>query len=78
MSQKQLIERGMNVVAGLNLGDKHRVVCLIDLDGKVVERKKLRTSPAAFERYFGGWAGMRVVFEAPSGWQSWGCACPRC
>ena len=54
----------MNVVAGLDLGDKHSFVCLIDLDGKVVERKKLRTSPAAFERYFGGWVGMRVVLEA--------------
>ena len=56
----------MNVVAGLDLGDKHSFVCLIDLDGKVVERKKLRTAPASFERYFGGWVGMRVVFEAGS------------
>ncbi len=44
-------------MAGLDLGDKHSFVCLIDLDGKIVERKKLRTSPTAFERYFGGWAG---------------------
>ena len=64
LPKKQLIEQGMNVVAGLDLGDKHSFVCLVDLDGKVVERKKLRTSPAAFERYFGGWAGMRVVGEA--------------
>ena len=65
LSQKQLIEQGMNVVAGLDLGDKHSFVCLIDLDGNVaVERKKLRTSLAAFERYFSGWVGMRVVFEA--------------
>ena len=42
LSKKQLIERGMNVVAGLDLGDKHSFVCLIDLDGKVVERKKLQ------------------------------------
>ena len=50
MSQKQLIEQEMNVAVGLDLGDKHSFVCLVDLDGKVVERKKLRTSPAAFER----------------------------
>ena len=41
-SKQQLIEQGMNVVAGLDLGHKHSLVCLIDLDGKVVERKKLR------------------------------------
>ena len=64
LSKKQRIEQGMNVVAGLDLGDKHSFVCLIDLDGNVVERKKLRTSLAAFERYFGEWAGMRVVWEA--------------
>ena len=64
VSKQQLIEQGMNVVAGLDLGDKHSFVCLIDLDGNVVERKKLRTSLAAFERYFGEWAGMRVVWEA--------------
>ena len=66
LSKKQLIERGIDVVAGLDLGDKHSFVCLIDLDGKLVERKKLRTSPAAFERYFRAWAGMRVVFETGS------------
>ena len=54
------------MVAGLDLGDKHSFVCLIDLDGKVVERKKPPRSPAAFERYFGAWAGMRVIFEASS------------
>ena len=64
LSKQQMIEQGMNVVAGLDLGDKHSFVCLIDLDGNVVERKKLRTSLAAFERYFGEWAGMRVVCEA--------------
>ena len=64
LSKQQMIEQGMNVVAGLDLGDKHSFVCLIDLDGNVVERKKLRTSLAAFERYVGEWAGMRVVCEA--------------
>ena len=64
LSKQRMIERGMNGVAGVDLGDKQNFVCLIDLDGRVVERKKLRTSPAAFERYFGEWAGMRVVLEA--------------
>ncbi len=64
VSKQKMIEQGLNVVAGVDLGDKHSQVCLIDLDGKIVERTKLRTSPAALERYFGGWAAMRVVLEA--------------
>ena len=62
--QQEMIEQGMNVVAGLDLGDKHSHVCLLDLDGEIVERKRLRTNLKAFERYFGTWAAMRVVFEA--------------
>ena len=64
VSKQKMIEQGLNVVAGVDLGDKHSHVCWIDLDGNIVERKKLSTSPAAFERYFGGWAAMRVVLEA--------------
>ncbi len=64
VSKQKMIEQGLNVVAGVDLGDKHSHVCLIDLDGKIVERTKLRTSPAALESYFGGWAAMRVVLEA--------------
>ena len=63
-SKRKMIEQGLNVVAGVDLGDKHSHVCVINLDGEIVERKKLRTSPAALERYFGGWAAMRVVLEA--------------
>ena len=63
-SKRTMIEQGLNVVAGVDLGDKHSHLCLIDLDGNIVERKKLRTSPAAFERSFGGWAAMRVVLES--------------
>ena len=62
--KRKMIEQGMNVVAGLDLGDKHSHVCLIDLDGRIVESRKIRTSGPALEKYFSAWAGMRVVFEA--------------
>ncbi len=52
------------MVAGVDLGDKHSQLCLIDLDGNIVEHKKLRSSPVAFERYFSGWTRLRVVLEA--------------
>ena len=64
VSKRKMIEPGLHVVAGAGLGDKHSHLCLINLDGDIIERTKLRTSPAAFERYFGGWASMRVVLEA--------------
>ena len=42
----------MNVVAGLDLGDKHSHVCLIDLDGRIVESRKIRTRQAALDKHF--------------------------
>ena len=64
VSKRMMIEQGMNMVAGLDLGDKYSHVCLIDLDGRIVESKKIRTSAPALEKYFSGWTAMRVVFEA--------------
>ena len=54
----------MNVVAGLDLGDQYSHVCLLDLEGNIVERVRVRTTVQQFEKYFGAWASMRVVFEA--------------
>ncbi len=62
--QREMIEQGMNVVAGLDLGDQYSHLCLLNLDGAIVERVRLRTNVKAFEKYFGEWASMRVVFEA--------------
>ncbi len=64
VSKRKMIGQGLNVVAGVDVGDKHSQLCLIDLDGNIVERKKLRSSPAAFDRYFSGWTRLRVVLEA--------------
>ena len=64
VSQRERMEQNLHLVAGLDLGDKHSHVCLMDLDGQVVERKKIRTSIEALEAYFAPWARMRVVFEA--------------
>jgi len=64
VSKRMLIEKGMNMVAGLDLGDKYSHLWLLDLDGRVVESKRIRTSAPALEKYFSVWAAMRVVFEA--------------
>ena len=43
-----MIEQGLHVVAGVDLGDKHSHVCLIDLDGNIAERG--RESSLSFAR----------------------------
>ena len=62
--QREMIEQGMNVVGGLDLGDRHSQLCLLDLEGNIVERHRIRTNLEAFEKFFGAWASRRVVFEA--------------
>ena len=63
-SKRRLIEQGMNMVAGLDLGDKHSHVCLIDVEGPVVESKKIRTTAPALEKYFSAWAATRSLPRA--------------
>ena len=63
-SKRRLIEQDMNMVAGLDLGDKHSHVCLIDLDGRAVESKKIRTTAPALEKYFSAWAATRSLPRA--------------
>ena len=46
------------------LGDQYSHVCMLDLEGNIVERVRVRTTVQQFEKYFGAWASMRVVFEA--------------
>ena len=62
--QREMIEQGMNVVVGLDLGDRHSQLCLLNLEGNIVERHRIRTNLEAFEKFFDAWASMRVVFEA--------------
>ena len=62
-SKRRLIEQGMNM-GGLDLGDKHSHVCLIDVEGPVVESKKIRTTAPALEKYFSAWAATRSLPRA--------------
>ena len=62
--QHERIEQGLHAVAGLDLGDRHSPLCLLGLDGKIIERHRIRTNGKAFEKFFDAWGPMRVVFEA--------------
>jgi transposase len=47
-----------NMTAGLDIGDKHSYLCLLDTaSGEVMEEGRLRTTPEAFRR--------SVAFEQP-------------
>ena len=51
-------------ITGLDLGDRHSHLCLIDNEsGEVLEEGRLRTTPEAFERRFGSERPMRVAIE---------------
>jgi transposase len=54
------------MTAGLDLGDKHSYLCLIDQEsGEVMEEGRLRTTPEAFLRRFASERPpMRIAIEA--------------
>jgi transposase len=55
----------LQMTAGLDIGDKHSYLCLIDQQsGEVVEEGRLRTTPEAFRRRFVSEQPMRIAIEA--------------
>jgi transposase len=61
MSDTQVLSA--TITAGIDLGDRYSEFCLIDAAGLVVDDGRLRTTPAALRRYFGGRSPMLVVIE---------------
>ena len=54
-----------HMTAGLDIGDKHSYLCLIDQEsGEVMEEGRLRTTPEAFRRRFASEGLMRIAIEA--------------
>ncbi len=53
------------LTVGVDVGDRHSHLCLIDTEnGEVIEESRISTSPAAFERRFSGSEPMRIAIEA--------------
>ena len=48
---------------GLDLGDRFTQLCALDARGQIRATERLRTTPAALERYFAGHARSRIVLE---------------
>jgi transposase len=54
-----------NMTAGLDIGDKHSYLCLLDTaSGEVMEEGRLRTTLEAFRRRFASEQPMRIAIEA--------------
>ncbi len=49
---------------GIDLGDKHSHVCVLDAEGTIVEESRLQTKLAAFQQRFGGLPTARIAIEA--------------
>jgi transposase len=52
------------VTVGLDLGDKHTQVCVLDPEGEVIEEARLRTTSVALRRRFASMPAARMVLEA--------------
>ena len=58
------ITGGIELVCGLDLGDKRSYVCTVDVaSGEVMEESRIRTTPGAVRCRFGGMERMRVAIE---------------
>jgi transposase len=52
------------LTVGLDIGDRHTQMCVLDEAGEVIEETRLQTKPAVLERRFRDKERMRVVLEA--------------
>jgi transposase len=58
-------KRRPNMTAGVDIGDKHSYLCLLDQEsGEVMEEGRLRTTPEAIRRRFSSEQPMRIAIEA--------------
>ncbi len=53
-----------NIAIGVDLGDQYSQLCTVDGDGDQVATARVRTTPAALERWFREQAPARVILEA--------------
>lgn len=52
-----------SLTIGVDLGDRYSRICVLDSEGTVIEEGRVRTTPEALTRRFGGEDGARVVME---------------
>jgi len=50
--------------AGMDIGDKHSHICILDACGEILEETRIRTTKEGVRQYFSVRPGMRVALEA--------------
>lgn len=53
----------LDTTVGIDVGDEYSRFCVVDSNGDVVERGRIRTTEAGFRRRFAGKAKCRIAFE---------------
>jgi transposase len=48
---------------GIDVGDRYSHLCLLDEEGEIVERERVRSTEAAFRRHFEGGPRLRIALE---------------
>ena len=62
--RRATVTQDIGLIAGVDVGDKHSQVCIVDKENAdVVEESRIRTTKAGLERYFGSRPSMRVAIE---------------
>jgi len=61
--RKQWAQDKPAMTMGIDVGDRFSHVCLLDDEGEVVERDRVRSTEAAFRRHFEGAPRLRIALE---------------
>ncbi|MFN9969202.1 MAG: hypothetical protein ACK58T_04820, partial [Phycisphaerae bacterium] len=49
------------LTVGIDLGDRHSHLCVLDSDGAILEQSRLQTTPAAFRQRFAAMPPARIA-----------------
>lgn len=63
-AEQNTAEAPLAGIAGVDIGDKHCHLRLINFDGELIDETQISTRPAALEKYFRRWPRLRIVLEA--------------
>lgn len=63
-TEQNTAEAPLAAVAGVDIGDKHCHLRLINFDGELIDETQISTRPPALEKYFRRWPRLRIVIEA--------------
>ena len=67
---RKALESGAGAAAAIDLGDKHSEVVVLDEDGEILLRRRIRTSCVELEKVFGGLPPLRIAIET-GGQSNW-------